>query len=206
MFTFQKFIELTEAKSEETGKSRTAVFAFGRFNPPTQGHEKLVNAVSNEAANRNADAYIFTSHSHDPKKNPLQYDDKITFMREVFPNVQVIHDEQTPGITSAIKNAFQVTGYLSSQGYTDIVLVAGSDRVPDYQKRFNRSLEFFDTFEVVSAGERDPDAEGVAGMSGTGAREAAANGDIGKFRAATGWEGDVASRLMTAVRAGMGIK
>lgn len=206
MQSFQKFIELTEAKSEETGESKTAVFAFGRFNPPTRGHEKMVNAVLKEASSRGGDAYIFTSHSHDPQKNPLHYDDKIAFMRAVFPNVNVVHDGEDAAITAEIKNIFQVAGFLNGQGYTDIVLVAGSDRVPEYQKRFNRTDEFYDSFEVVSAGQRDPDAEGAGGMSGTKAREAAATGDIGKFRAATGWSGDVASQMMAAVKNGMGIE
>lgn len=206
MFSFQKFVELTEAKSEETGEKKTAVFAFGRFNPPTRGHEKMVNAVIKVATDRGGDPFIFTSHSHDPKKNPLEYNDKIAFMRAVFPGVNIIHDEQTDGITAPIKNIFNVAGYLNSQGYTDLVLVAGSDRVPEYQKRFNRAHEFYDSFEVVSAGERDPDAEGASGMSGTKAREAASSGDIGKFRAATGWGGEVASQMMAAVRRGMGIE
>lgn len=206
MFTFNTYVELTEAKSEVSGEARTAVFTFGRFNPPTRGHEKLVNAVISEAKARNADAFIFTSHSHDPKKNPLEYSDKIHFMRLLFPSANIIDDQNTDGITQPIKNAFQVTGFLGSQGYTDLVLVAGSDRVPEYQKRFDRSHEFFDSFEVVSAGERDPDADGVSGLSGTKAREAAISGDIGKFRAATGWSGEVASQLMSATRKGLGIE
>ena len=206
MVSFQKFLSLKEAKSEETGQRKAAVFTFGRFNPPTRGHEKLVNAVIKTASERGADPYIFTSHSQDPKKNPLSYDEKIGFMREVFPGVTIVHDGEGGAVTSQIKNVFQATGFLNAQGYTDVILVAGSDRVPEYQKTFSRAHEFYDMFEVVSAGERDPDAEGASGMSATKAREAAASGDIGKFRAATGWGGDVAGRMMAAVRAGMGIE
>lgn len=205
MLTFQKFIQLSEAKSEETGTSKTAVFAFGRFNPPTRGHEKIVNTVLKVAADRGGDPFIFTSHSQDPKKNPMEYDTKIGFMRAVFPNVTVVHDEQQSGVTGPIRTVFHVAGFLNDMGYTDIVLVAGSDRIPEYQRMFNKSEEFYDSFEVVSAGERDPDAEGASGMSATKAREAAASGDIGKFRAATGWEGDIAAKMMNAVRAGMGV-
>lgn len=205
MGSFQTFLTLMEAKQQQTGEEKRAVFTFGRFNPPTRGHKKLVDAVKQIAAENNADPYIFTSHSHDPKKNPLEYDDKIVFMQRLFPEATVINDQQTPGIDSEIKNIFQVVGYLNYLGYTDLILVAGSDRVSEYETRFNRSEEYFDSMHVVSAGERDPDAEGASAMSGTKAREAAVSGDIGKFRAATGWEGEIATQLLKAVRRGMGV-
>lgn len=204
--TFQKFINLVESNGEETSETKLAVFAFGRFNPPTRGHEKLINAVLHEAHVRGGDAFIFTSHSQDSKKNPLEYGVKITFMRQLFPTANVVDDQNTSGISRPIKNAFDAAGYLSSLGYTDIVLVAGSDRVSEYQTRFNKAGQFFKSFEVVSAGIRDPEAEDAAGMSGTKAREAAKTGDIGKFRAATGWSGEIAMQLMKAVRQGMGVE
>lgn len=206
MVSFQRFVELTEAKSAETGEKKLAVFAFGRFNPPTRGHKKLVDAVIEVANKRGGDPYIMTSHSHDPEKNPLDYDTKVAFMRELFSYANIVHDGEGGAVTEEIKNIFNAVGFLNNMGYTDVILVAGSDRVPEYQKRFSKSEEFYDSFEVVSSGERDPDAEGTSGMSGTKAREAAASGDVGKFRAATGWEGEVARRLMAAVRAGMGVE
>lgn len=199
MPTFQQFTELCEAKHEETGERKLAVFTFGRFNPPTRGHEKLVNAVVSIANERGGTPFVFPSTTHDSKKNPLTYDDKVAFLQALFPHANVIHNAE-------IKNPFQATGFLNSEGYTDLVMVVGSDRVDEFRKRFNRAEEYFDSFEIVSAGERDPDAEGISGMSGTRAREAAVTGDIGKFRAATGWEGEFASQMMKAVRHGMGVK
>lgn len=198
MLRFQDFVNLTEAKQEETGEQKLAIITFGRFNPPTRGHKKLVDAVQTIAEDRGGDAFIFPSPSYDQKKNPLPFEQKVAFMRAVFPTARIVAKDE-------IKNPFQAVGYLSDLGYTDIVLVVGSDRVDEFRRRFDKSYEFFDSFEVVSAGERDPDKEGISGMSGTKAREAAISGDVGKFRAATGWEGDIAYKMMQAVRAGMGI-
>lgn len=199
MVTFQKFVNLIEAKQEETGEHKLAVFAFGRFNPPTKGHQKLVNTVATVAENRGGTPFIFPSTTHDPKKNPLPYQDKVTLMRELFPEANIVGNPE-------IKNPFQAAGFLNSEGYTDLVFVVGSDRVDEFRTRFNKANEYFDSFEIVSAGERDPDADGVVGMSGTKAREAAVEGNVGKFRATTGWEGEIVNRMMAAIRAGMGVK
>lgn len=92
-------------------------------------------------------------------------------------------------------------GYLAEKGYNKIIFVAGSDRVPEYEKRWlPYAQEHFAEASVVSAGQRDPDAEGATGMSGTRAREAAATGDLAKFRASTGWEGELSAQLMNAVK------
>ncbi len=199
MVSFKKFLEISEAKQEETGEQKLAVFTFGRFNPPTGGHEKMINAVNEVAKNRGGTPFIFPSTTHDAKKNPLPHDVKVQFMSKLFPGSNVVNEP-------SIKNPFQASGYLNSNGFTDLVMVVGSDRVEEFRNRFNRATEYFDSFEIVSAGERDPDAEGVSGMSGTKAREAAISGDIGKFRAATGWDGELASLLMKAVRDGLGVE
>lgn len=199
MTTFQNFLKLVEAKQDETGEQKLAVFTFGRMNPPTRGHEKIVSAVMEIATQRGGTPYVFTSTTQDPKKNPLSYNEKVAFLKALFPGVDTVDNIE-------IKNPFQAAGFLNSQGYTDLVFVVGSDRVEEFRARFNKANEYFDSFEIVSAGERDPDAEGISGMSGTKAREAAIVGDIGKFRAATGWEGEMAGHMMAAVRAGMGVK
>lgn len=196
MASFQNFVDLLEATSEDAGESKTAVFAFGRYNPPTRGHEKLINAVVEIANERNGSPFIFASTSRDSRRNPLSYTDKVAFLQAVYPNANVVHNP-------AIKNPFQATGYLSDQGFTNLVFVVGSDRVEEFQKRFNRTEDYFNTFEVVSAGHRDPESKGVEGMSGSKAREAAESGNIGKFRAATGWSGEIATQLMKAVKQGM---
>lgn len=197
MHTFQSFVNgIKEAKQDDVGEQRLAVFTFGRFNPPTQGHQKIINFVEEIARQRGGTPYVFTSVSSDAKKNPLPYETKIRFLRELFPSTNVV-------VNHEIRNPFQAVGYLSNIGITDIVFVVGSDRVEEFRKRFNRAYEYFDSFEVISAGERDPDATDTAGMSGTKAREAATENDIGKFRAATGWEGEIAEKLMRAVQQGM---
>lgn len=197
MSTFSSFVQLTEARQIDGATPKTAVFAFGRFNPPTRGHVKLVAAVESIAKELNADPFVFVSRSHDDKKNPLSYPDKMIFMHKLFPDAHIIDNEH-------IKNPFNATGYLGSHlKYTNIVLVCGSDRVSEYEKNFSRPERYFDSFKVVSAGERDPDSDNVLGMSGTKAREAAKNNNLGAFRAATGWQGEVSLELMRAVQKGL---
>lgn len=197
MGAFGSYIKLTEAKREEGGKPKTAVFTFGRFNPPTRGHAKLVAAVERIAKEINADPFVFVSRSHDAKKNPLTYADKLVFMRKLFPDTNIIDND-------LIKNPFNASGYLGSHlKYTDIVIVVGSDRVKSYEKGFSNPGKYFDSFKVVNAGERDPDSDDVMGMGGTKARSAAARNDLGAFRAATGWEGELALELMRAVQRGL---
>lgn len=196
-----QYLRLDEALSQETGESKRAVFTFGRFNPPTKGHEKLINKVIALAGSD--DHFIFPSHSKDTNKdpakvkNPLDSRTKVDFMQHLFPQANVVYDE-------TIKNAFQVMGYLGSHGYTDLVFVVGSDRVPEFKKRMSKALEYFDTFHIESAGARDPDSDdAVTRMSATAAREAALKNDIAAFRTATGWSGDISRQLMDAVRDGM---
>lgn len=197
MGAFGSYLKLTEAKRVEGAKPKTAVFAFGRFNPPTKGHAKLIDTVERIAKEINGDPFIFVSRSHDHDKNPLTIEDKLIFMRKLFPDTNIIENDQ-------IKNPFNASGFLGSHlKYTDIVLVAGFDRVDEYKKRFSLPDKYFDTFNVVSAGERDPDVDTIIGMSGTKARLAAAKNDLGVFRAATGWHGEIALELMRAVQRGM---
>jgi nicotinic acid mononucleotide adenylyltransferase len=198
MGAFSSYLSLlNEAKVADGAEKKTAVFTFGRFNPPTKGHERLINAVESYAKDMNGDPFVFMSQSHDKDKNPLSFSDKLVFMKRMFPNANFVENE-------LIKNPFQAAGYLGSHlKYTDVVLVAGSDRAAEYQKRFSNPEKYFDLFRVVSAGERDPDSDGVSGMSGTRARMAAANNDLGSFYAATGWDGDFALQLMRAVQKGL---
>ena len=197
MGAFGSYLQLTEAKRSEGAELKTAVFTFGRFNPPTRGHAKLVAAVERIAKEMNADPFVFVSRNHDRNKNPLTYQDKLVFIRKLFPDTNLIDNDQ-------IKNPFNASGYLGSHlKYTNIVLVAGSDRVKDYEKSFANPDKYFDSFRVISAGERDPDSDDIIGMSGTKARSAAARNDLGAFRAATGWQGEFALELMRAVQRGM---
>ncbi len=161
----------------------TAVFAFGRFNPPTIGHEKLIETVLATAEKANGKAYLFLSHKQNNKTDPLTLQDKQSYIQRFYPKLAV-------GDASAntIIKALQV---IQAQGRTKIIMVAGSDRVQEFEKLLNQyngkpdkqgnDLYKFDTIQVVNAGQRDPDAEGVSGASASKARELAAKGQWHEF-------------------------
>lgn len=151
-----------------------AVFTFGRMNPPTVGHEKLADKVRAVARLSGGDPLIYLTHSNDKKKNPLPYIDKIKFAQKAFGNI-VKH--------SSSNTIIKVLQELEKK-YSDVVLVVGSDRVSDMRsllEKYNGKDYSFESIEVVSAGERDPDAEGVEGMSASKMREFAAEGDMESF-------------------------
>jgi len=211
MFTFKKFITFLEGEKKAGSGSKTAVFTLGRFNPPTKGHLKLINATVNEANRINGDHFIFPSQTVDiplkrtgkvdplRSKNPLPWDVKIHFMRQLFPHANIMQVEE-------IKSPHNVLDWFLDQGYTDIVFVVGSDRVQEFETRWlPYTRDTYKSAKIVSAGVRDPDAEGVSGMSGTKARQAAMEGNVAKFRASTGWSGTIATELLQAVRKGMGV-
>lgn len=151
------------------------VFAFGRMNPPTIGHEKLADKVYSEAKRRGAMPHIFLSHTQNSKKDPLPYNTKIDIAKKAFGKAVT---------KSSAKTIIQVMQELEKLGHTEIVLIAGSDRVPEFKAflaKYNGKDYNFDKIEVVSAGERDPDAEGVAGMSASKLRGIAQAGDYDTF-------------------------
>ena len=169
-------------------KGDTAIFTFGRFNPPTVGHEKLVVAVANVARREGGDYFVYPSHSQDSKKNPLDQTTKIRYMKKMFSK------HKTNIISSTGRNALEIASELHDKEYTNLVMVVGSDRVKDFQSLLdryngdeNKAHGFYDfnSIKVVSAGERDPDAEGVSGMSASKMREAAVEGDYKTFRKGT---------------------
>ena len=177
MKTYKSF--MTEEKGD------TAIFTFGRFNPPTLGHEKLVIAVANVARREGGEYFVYPSHSQDSKKNPLDQTTKVRYMKKMFPK----HKENI--IISTGKTALEIASELHDKKYTNLVMVVGSDRVKEFQSMLDRyngdenkahGFYDFDTIKVVSAGERDPDAEGVSGMSASKMREAAVEGDFKTFR------------------------
>ena len=163
---------------------KTAVFAFGRMNPPTIGHKKLVDKVSSIPG----DHFVFLSHASGNKtqkpgtkqyenKDPLPFSDKLAFVDVSFPAVTVGHE--------SVKTVMDAMKKLQADGYTDVVMVAGSDRVDDFTELLNKyqGQEYdFNTIEVVSAGERDPDAEGADGMSASKMRAAVRAGDFESFK------------------------
>ena len=159
----------------EEAATRTAVISWGRMNPPTVGHEKLANKVAATAKANSAVPIIYLSHSQDAKKNPLTYEDKYMFARAAFgPMIQ----------KSKAKTIIQVMQELQKK-FTDVILVVGADRIAEFETLLNKynGKDFaLNSIKVISAGERDPDAEGVEGMSASKMRAAAASGDDAAFK------------------------
>ena len=153
--------------------SKKVVLAFGRFQPPTTGHELLVNAVKKVASAQKADHIIFASRTQDKKSNPLPVDRKVYYLKRMFPKTNFIAANEN------VRTFLEAATTLNKK-YKNLVMIAGSDRVPEYKKlldRYNGDLFNYDTVEVVSAGERDPDSDSASGMSGTKMREAAKKGN-----------------------------
>ena len=186
--------------SLEEAVSPTAVFSFGRMNPPTIGHEKLVDKINAVAKQNNAMPHLYLSQSYDSKKNPLPYATKIALAKKAFGSMVV---------KSRSKTLMQVAKELEDMGHTKLIMVAGSDRVAEFEEllnKYNGKDYTFDSIEVVSAGERDPDAEGAAGMSASKMRAAAAAGDEKAFKSGLPKKlQSSASKVYQAVRDGMQI-
>lgn len=175
---------------------KTAVVAFGRMNPPTIGHQKLVDKLKSIPG----DHYVFLSHTQNPKKNPLDFQTKVKFAEKFFPGV-TIGDPNVRTPIDAMKK-------IDSLGYDRVVFVAGSDREADFSslfEKYNGKEYTFDSIQVVSAGERDPDADGAEGMSASKMRAAAASGNLEAFAQGVP-EPRLAKELYDAVRRGMGVQ
>ena len=161
----------------------TAVFAFGRFNPPTIGHKKLLDKVVSMTQQVNGKGYLFLSQKQNNKTDPLTFGEKQDYLKMFYPDI-VVGD-------AGVKTIIQALQKIQSEGRTRIVMVAGSDRVAEFQKLLNQyngkpdkqgnQLYKFDFIDVVSAGERDPDQEGAAGASASKARELANKGQEHEF-------------------------
>lgn len=183
--------------------AKRAVLAFGRLNPPTVGHAKLVDTITSIEG----DHYLFLSHTQKPKTDPLDFQTKLKFAKQFFPGVEVGHP--------SVRTPMQALEFLQSKGYTDIVFVAGSDRVEGFQKLFNTyngqpdktgKVPFkFNSIRVVSAGERDPDADDVSGMSASKMRALAAQGELESFAQGVP-DKKLAKTMYDAVRKAMGVK
>jgi len=166
----------SESAKEREGEALT--IAFGRFNPPTSGHEKLLDATKRQA--KGGDYKIYPSRSEDPKKNPLSPDEKISYMRKMYPT----HDERIVN-DEGMRSIFDVLKKANEDGYSSVNIMVGADRQGEFEKlatKYNGELYDFDEINVISAGERDPDAEGVEGMSASKLRKAAADGDFEAFK------------------------
>ena len=184
----------------------TLTIAFGRFNPPHLGHLQLMDTAAASAEQEGSDYMIVPSRTQDKKKNPLDADTKVALMRSMFPqhSERIVNDANTRTIFDVLKKAH-------NDGYTNVRIVGGADRVNEFNKlanNYNGNLYAFDNIEVVSAGDRDPDAEGVEGLSASRMRLAAAEGDFKTFR--LGMPPDMrpkdARAVFDTVRASMGIQ
>ena len=161
---------------------KKVVFTFGRFNPPTTGHEKLIDKVKSVAGSD--DYRIYPSQSQNQNKDPLPYAKKIAYMRKMFPK-----HKRSIAVDRNPKTAIDVATSLYNAGYKDVTMVVGSDRVKEFEtllKKYNgvkarHGMYKFDNINVVSAGDRDPDAEGVSGMSASKMRKAATDSDMDSF-------------------------
>lgn len=176
-------------------------FAFGRFNPPTVGHKKLIDTVVD--ASDGGDFYIFTSQSQDPDKNPLDYQTKVNFLKKLFPDIQdkIVYDV-------SIKNVLQAADKLKASGYTAATFVCGSDRVPEFTKLLNAwngmdKTPRFGVLNIISSGEREDGVEGVGGVSASMAREFVKNNDFESFKGTVPNNPQLAKELFDAVKQGM---
>ena len=157
----------------------TLTIGFGRFNPPHAGHEQLMNIAADSAAADKGDYIIVPSRSQDKKKNPLDADTKVSMMRQLFPqhSARIQNDANTRTIFDVLKKAH-------NDGYTNVRIIGGSDRVKEFDKLangYNGSLYQFDNVEVLSSGDRDESSEGIEGLSASRMRLAAQENDFKTF-------------------------
>lgn len=176
MKTFKQYIY-------EKVDNKTAIIAYGRYNPPTIGHQKLIDTIIETAIKNNATSIVAPSHTQDKDKNPLSYSDKEEILREMSDNITIVDQGKT---------FISLLQFLQQQGYNKIIHVAGSDRIPEFEKlveAYNGKPDkkglipfSFDSYSFVSAGERDPDSEGVEGMSASKLRQYAKEGNLEAFK------------------------
>ena len=189
----------------ELKMDKKIVFAFGRLNPPTAGHSKLIDKVVSEAKKNRADSLVIVSHSQDKHKNPLTAQQKIDYLKHIHRDVTFEASSPAhPHFMAHLKK-------MGQEGYTHVFMIAGSDRVVEFQRladRYNGKDYNFKQIKVVSAGERDPDAEGVTGISGTKMRAFASENNFKSFKRGLHPRAQEAQakKLFDAVRSGMQLK
>jgi len=188
----------------EARQPKHVAFCFGRMNPPTIGHARLM-ATTHKAA-RGGDYYIFLSHTQDKRDNPLDYDTKVKFVKQMFPK----HAGHVS--VGGLRTIMDIAEFLYQHGYTHVTFVAGSDRMEAFQKlltsyngvKGKKTYYKFANIDFVSSGDREDGAEGVEGVSASQARAAALADNMEAFSKSTG-AGRLAPALFQAVRKGMGL-
>ena len=190
-------------------EDKIAYFTFGRMNPPTIGHEKVLDSLAKQAG-RN-DYFVFVSQTQDAKKNPLDYNSKVKHIRKMFPR----HARRVM-INKKIRTVFDAATFLYDKGYKSVVMTVGSDRVREFETLLNKyngrkgqhGFYNFQSISISSAGARDPDSEGIAGMSASKMRQFASDNDFPSFSQglSSSMSNKDAKKLFMDVRNGMGLK
>jgi len=189
-------------------EDKVAFFTFGRMNPPTVGHEKVLDKLAKNAGKN--PYFIFLSQSQDAKKNPLDYSSKVKHVRKMFPR----HARRVI-INKKVRTPFNAAAYLYDQGFRSVSMVVGSDRVREFDTLLNKyngvkgnhGFFNFQSINIISAGERDPDSEGVDGMSASKMRQLAASNNFADFSQGLGsLSTKDAKKIYTDVRDGMGLE
>ena len=191
---------LIEVFKEKPRKS--VAFCFGRMNPPTIGHARLLNTTAR--ASSGGDYYIFLSHTQDSKKNPLDYNTKVDFVKAMYPQ----HADHVS--YGSLRTIMEIMEFLFHHNYTDVTYVCGNDRLSAFKELLNKyngvdggkTYYKFNNINIVSSGPRDPDDDGVVGASASAARAAAEQGNKEEFKKITG-AGRYSPQLYKAVRKGM---
>ena len=184
---------------------KPVAFCFGRMNPPTIGHARLLNTTARASAG--GDYYIFLSHTQKTKKDstdPLDYNTKVDFVKSMYPQ----HAEHVS--YGSLRTIIEIMEFLYHNNYTDVTYVCGNDRLPAFKELLNKyngveggkTYYKFNSIDIVSSGPRDPDDDGIAGISASAARLAAEQGNKEEFKKITG-AGRYALQLYKAVRKGM---
>ena len=186
-------------KIQEITENNTAAFIFGRFNPPTIGHKKLFDQLKKA----HDVFFVFVTSTQDNKKNPLSWKQKVSMMNAQFPEMA------DHVVNSNVKTIMDAMKFLETAGHKNVIMVAGSDRVKQFDdllQKYNGKEYNFDSIRVVSAGERDPDSDSVEGVSASKAREAAIQGDFDGFATMFAGSEDLKRKIYDTLRKAMGVK
>ena len=180
----------------------TIVYAFGRFQPPTKGHQLVVNAVTEIAKQHKCGYVIYVSRTQDKKKNPLPINSKMAYLQEMFPGVHFV------AASDEARTFIEAAKVLNGK-YRNLIMVAGSDRVPTFKETLEKynGVEYnYDSINVISSGARDPDADDVTGVKATDVRQAAVDGDFDAFKnnLPAGTSDQTAERLMKELQSLIG--
>ena len=190
MLSFKEYLE-------ESKNLKTVVLAFGRMNPPTIGHKKLMEKIVSVAKKENADAKLYLSHSQDAERNPLSYDEKIKFAK-------LMGVKGLEVVSSPLRTIYQVVAEQGKDGYKRVIVICGSDRLEAFKSLKKYTNEWnLDVIELISAGNRNDNSNGVSGASATKLRKAVKEGDKETFNAIAGVEQKYKDELWNAIRKGM---